>query len=160
MPQAGNVSTTPFIEALPPRPYPRRGAILIVEDREDVREGLSQLLEFQGYVVFEAGDSDEAFAHLESSPHGIALILLDLILPGAGGEQIRAAQLANPDVSDIPLIVVSACAPDVPGADALRAAAWIEKPFRFDQLLDEVRRFVLPEADELKTSSPSQPPDA
>jgi CheY-like chemotaxis protein len=160
MPQAGTVSTTPF-DSLPPRPFPRRGAILTVEDRDDVREGLSQLLEFQGYVVFEAGDAPEAFAHLQSSPHGIALILLDLILPGAGGDQIRAAQLADPELSEIPLIVVSACAPDVPIAAALRASAWIEKPFRFDQLLDEVRRFVLPEgADDFKTPSPVQPPDA
>lgn len=160
MSQVATASTAPF-DALPPRPLPRRGAILLVEDREDVREGLSQLLEFQGYVVFEAGNSGEAFAHLESSPHGIALILLDLILPGAGGDQIRAAQLADPDVSGIPLIVVSACAPDVPGAAALLASAWIEKPFRFDQLLDEVRRFVLPERpDGFKTPSPIQPPDA
>jgi DNA-binding response OmpR family regulator len=157
MAQAGTVSATPFIEPFPPR----RGAILIVEDREDVREGLSQLLEFQGYVVFEAANSREAFAHLESSPHGIALILLDLILPGTGGEQIRAAQLANPDVAEIPLIVASACSPDVPGAAALRAAAWLEKPFRFNQLLEEVRRFVLPEAsDEFKTTSLMPPPDA
>ena len=160
MPQAGSVLTTTF-DALPPRPFPRRGAILIIEDRADVREGLSQLLEFQGYVVFEAGDSSEAFAHLESSPHGIALILLDLMLPGTSGDQIRATQLADPDLSEIPLIVVSACAPDVPGAAALRAAAWIEKPFRFDQLMDEVRRFVLPEgSDDFKTPSPVQPPDA
>jgi DNA-binding response OmpR family regulator len=160
MPQAGTVSTTPF-DALPPRPFPRRGAILIIEDRADVREGLSQLLEFQGYVVFEAGDSREAFAHLESSPHGIALILLDLMLAGAGGDQIRAAQLADPDLAGIPLIVVSACAPDVPGAAALLASAWIEKPFRFDQLLEEVRRFVLPEGTGgFKSSSPGQPPDA
>ena len=160
MTQVGTVSATPF-DALPPRPFPRRGAILIIEDRDDVREGLSQLLEFQGYLVFEAGDSREAFAHLESSPHGIALILLDLILPGPGGDQIRATQLADPDLSEIPLIVVSACAPDVPGAAALRASAWVEKPFRFDQLLDEVRRFVLPEGtDDFKTSSPVQPPDA
>jgi len=159
MPQAGAGSTTPF-DAFPPRPFPRRGAILIVEDREDVREGLSQLLEFQGYLVFEAGNSREAFAHLESSPHGIALILLDLNLPGTSGDQIRAAQLADPDVSGIPLIVVSACSPDVPGAAALRASAWIEKPFRFDQLLDEVRRFVLPEGlDGFKTPSPVQSPD-
>lgn len=160
MPQVGTISTAPF-DALPPRPLPRRGAILIIEDRDDVREGLSQLLEFQGYVAFEAGNSREAFAHLEASPQGIALILLDLILPGPGGDQIRATQLADPDLSEIPLIVVSACAPDVPGAAALRAAAWIEKPFRFAQLLDEVRRFVLPErTDDFKTPSPIRPPDA
>jgi two-component system, OmpR family, response regulator TctD len=152
--------TAPPIDAQP-APTARRGAILIVEDRDDVRQGLSQLLEFQGYVVFEAGDSTEAFAQLDSSPHGIALILLDLNLPGASGESVRATQLANPEVSEIPTIVVSACSPDIPGSAELRAAAWLEKPFRFEQLLDEVRRFVLPEGSNgLKTSSQVQPPAA
>src|SRR5690349_9103160 len=103
-----------------PETSARRGAILIVEDRDDVRQGLSQLLEFQGFVVFEAGDSTEAFAQMESSPHGIALILLDLNLPGTGGDAIRASQLANPELSSIPTIVVSACAPDsTPGSAEL-----------------------------------------
>lgn len=124
---------------------PRRGAILIVEDRDDVRQGLAQLLEFQEYVVFEACNAVEAFAHLESSPHGIALMLLDLNLPGTTGGAIRARQLADPRVAAIPIVVVSACGPDMAGSADLRAAAWVEKPFRFEQLLEEVRRFVLPE---------------
>jgi DNA-binding response OmpR family regulator len=135
------------IQPPPPLSAAKRGAILVIEDRDDVREGLAQLLEFQGFVVFEAANANEAFAHLESSPNGIALMLLDLNLPGPGGADIRAAQLADPRVAEIPTIVVSACAADSAGSDALRAAAWIEKPFRFDQLLDEVRRFVLPEGE-------------
>jgi DNA-binding response OmpR family regulator len=162
MAQAGIASTpTPFIDPSPLASAARRGAILIVEDRDDVRQGLTQLLEFQGYVVFEAGDFDQAFAQLTASPQGIALILLDLNLPGPSGNQIRAAQLADPALAEIPVIVVSACGPEAPGSGALCAAAWLEKPFRFEQLLDEVRRFVLPEApDDFKTSSSVPPPDA
>ena len=144
-----------------PEASARRGAILIIEDRDDVRQGLSQLLEFQGFVVFEAGDSTEAFAQLESSPHGIALILLDLNLTGLSGAAIRTSQLADPRLSTIPAIVVSACAPDIPGGTELQAAAWIEKPFRFDDLLEQVRRFVVPEGtDGLRTPSSAQPPAA
>jgi DNA-binding response OmpR family regulator len=75
-------------------------------------------------------------------------MLLDLNLPGPSGAEIRAAQLADVALATIPTIVVSACPADGAGNDALRAAAWIEKPFRFDQLLDEVRRFVLPEGED------------
>ena len=162
MARVGTVSTTTLIKAAaPPRACARRGAILIVEDRDDVRQGLAQLLEFQGYVVFEAADFDQACAQFEASPQGIALILLDLNLPGLGGEHVRAAQLANPALADIPAIVVSASSSDAPGSAGLQAAAWLEKPFRFDQLLSEVRRFVLPEGvDDFKTSSPIQRPDA
>ena len=141
--------------APPPQPGIRRGAILIVEDRDDVREGLAQLLEIRGYVVFEARNAEEAFAHLASSPEGIALLLLDLVLPGRSGNDVRAAQLADPQLAAIPVIIVSACAPDEAGGADLRAAAWLEKPFRFEQLLDQVRRFVVPESDRTSGSAPS-----
>ncbi|HTM03996.1 MAG TPA: response regulator [Vicinamibacterales bacterium] len=134
-------------------PTARRGAILVIEDRDDVRQGLAQLLEFQGYMVFEAANAAEAFGHLDSSPQGIALMLLDLNLPGPGGADIRATQLADARLADIPTIVVTACAPDLADREGLRAAAWIEKPFRFDQLLEEVRRFVLPETEKRRDPS-------
>jgi DNA-binding response OmpR family regulator len=143
MPQGTTVTTTPaFMDGFTPVPAPRRGAILIVEDRDDVRQGLAQLLELHGYVVFEAANANEAFGHLESSPRGIALILLDLVLPGRGGAEIRATQLADPELSDIPTIIVSALEPERADPVALRPAAWLEKPFRCDQLLVEVRKHV------------------
>lgn len=143
MPQGTTVTTTPpFIEGFVPVPSPRRGAVLVVEDRDDVRQGVAQLLELHGYMVFEAANANEAFAHLDSSPHGIALILLDLVLPGRGGAELRAAQLADPELSDIPIIVVSATERHETDGAALRAAAWLEKPFRCDQLLAEVCKHV------------------
>jgi len=145
MAQGFTVATTPrFIEGFAPEPGPRRGAILVVEDRDDVRHGLAELLELHGYVVFEASNATEALTQLESSPNGIALMLLDLILPGRSGADVRATQLANPQLSHIPIIVVSANAPDMPDGAALRAAAWLEKPFRFEQLLVEVEKHVTP----------------
>jgi DNA-binding response OmpR family regulator len=143
MPQGTQVTTTtPGTAGIPPVAAPRRGGILIVEDRDDVRQGLAQLLELHGYLVFEASNAAETFAHFEASPGGIALILLDLVLPGPSGAAIRATQLADPRLSGIPTIIVSAYAPDIPYGAALRATAWFEKPFRFDQLLDEVRKHV------------------
>jgi CheY-like chemotaxis protein len=145
MPQGTTVTTDPssFVEGFAPVAVPRRGAILVVEDRDDVRQGVAELLELHGYVVFEAANANEAFGHLESSPHGIALILLDLVLPGRGGAEIRATQLANPELSAIPIIVVSAIERDMADGAALQAAAWLEKPFRCDQLLLEVQKHVI-----------------
>jgi CheY-like chemotaxis protein len=143
MPQGTSVTTAPaFLDGLTPYPAPRLGAILVVEDRDDVRHGLAELLELNGYVAFEAANANEAFGHLESSPHGIALILLDLVLPGRGGAEIRAVQLADPEISSIPIIVVSANSPAPADEAALQAAAWLEKPFRCEQLLTEVRKHV------------------
>jgi DNA-binding response OmpR family regulator len=124
----------------------RRGCILLVEDRDDVRQGLAQLLEFSGFLVEEAGDGDAALAHLANEGADIALVVLDLTLPGAvSGRDIRGRMLANPICAEIPTIIVTASDIDPPGRAGLCPTAWLEKPFRFDQLLDLVKRFVVSE---------------
>lgn len=128
----------------------RRGAILLVEDRDDVRQGLAQLLEFNGYLVEEACDGRAALAHLQRDNGGLALIVLDLVLPGdVSGRDIRGRMLADPERADIPTVIVTASDIDPPGRAGLCPSAWLEKPFRFDQLLDIVKRFVVPEASSL-----------
>ena len=125
---------------------PRRGAILVVEDREDVRQGLAQLLEFHGFLVAEARDGETALEHLQRQEDEVALILLDLILPGqVSGRDIRGRMLATPAHADIPTIIVTASDVDLPGRAGLCPAAWLDKPFRFDELLALVKRFVVPE---------------
>lgn len=126
---------------------PKRGCILLVEDRDDVRQGLAQLLEFNGFLVEEARDGRAALAHLERDGNGIVLLVLDLTLPGTvSGRDIRGRMLADPACADIPTIIVTASEIDAPGRAGLCPSAWLEKPFRFDQLLDLVKRFVLPES--------------
>ena len=124
----------------------RRGAILVIEDRDDVRQGVAQLLELHGYLVFDASNGEQALAHLRADPESIALVLLDLILPGPmSGRDVRAQQLADERLAAIPTVVVSACEPDMRGRAQLQPEAWIEKPFRFEALLEVVMRYVIPE---------------
>jgi DNA-binding response OmpR family regulator len=147
---AAHVDTTPTkpipsIDASPVEP--RRGAILVVEDRNDVRQGLTQLLELHGFLVADAADGGGALEQLEADPEGIALVLLDLMLPGPlSGRDVRARQLADGTIAAIPTIVVSACEPDVSARTQLKPDAWLEKPFRFDELLALVKRYVVPES--------------
>jgi CheY-like chemotaxis protein len=138
---------------------PRRGCILLVEDRDDVRGGLAQLLEFNGYLVEEARDGHTALTFLEREGSGIALLVLDLNLPGTiSGRDIRGRMLTNPTTADVPTIVVTASEIDAPGRAGLCPTAWLEKPFRFEQLLDLVKRFVIPEATPLAGTDESTPP--
>ena len=125
---------------------PRRGAILVIEDRDDVRLGLAQLLELHGFLVSDACDGDAALRQLISDPDGFALVLLDLTLPGAiGGRDLRERQLAHPILSAVPTIVLTASEVDQRERLALRPDAWLDKPFRFDDLLELVKRYVVPE---------------
>jgi CheY-like chemotaxis protein len=137
----------------------RRGAVLVVEDRDDVRNGMAQLLELHGFVVVDAADGEHALGHLHADPSGFALILLDLMLPGAlNGAQLRERQLAHPTLRSIPTIVVSAEPRDVLAASSTveglglsGVEGWVSKPYRFDDLLAIVKRYVTPEAGALVT---------
>jgi CheY-like chemotaxis protein len=131
--------------------HARRGAILVVEDRDDVRQGLAQLLELHGFLVADARDGEDALAQLTSDPDGFALVLLDLMLPGAiSGRDIRARQLTEPSLAALPTIVVTASDLDQRERVGLCPDAWLDKPFRFDDLLELVKRYVLPEGSVLQ----------
>lgn len=126
---------------------PRRGAILVLEDRYDVRQGMAQLLELHGFLVVDAAAGEQALVHLGTDPRGFALILLDLMMPGPiTGCDFRSRQLAVPELAEIPTIVVSATAPDEGLQAQLHPEAWVAKPFRFDDLLAIVKQYVTPEA--------------
>jgi FixJ family two-component response regulator len=72
-------------------------------------------------------------------------VLLDLLLPGLSGADLRALQLADPQLAAIPTVVMTACERDVPVYTLLQPAEWIEKPFHWEQLLGVVQRYVTPE---------------
>jgi CheY-like chemotaxis protein len=131
----------------------KRGAILVVEDRDDVRQGLSQLLELHGYLVVDASTGEEALEQLTSDPEGYALILLDLMLPGAiSGRDVRLRQLAHAQLRTVPTIVVSAADIDHRERVGLDPDAWLDKPYRFDDLMELIRRYVVSEGSGLQGS--------
>jgi DNA-binding response OmpR family regulator len=130
----------------------RRGAILVVEDRDDVRQGLAQLLELHGYLVSDARNGEDALRQLTDDPEGFALVLLDLMLPGdISGQYLRLHQLKHPVLKAVPTIIVSATDLDHDSRVALQPHAWLDKPFRFDDLLELVRRYVVSEGGVLST---------
>ena len=125
----------------------RRGEILLIEDRDDVREGLAQLLELHGFMVTEAADGDRGIRELTAQPQAFALVLLDLLLGDSmGGVDFRLRQLGNPQLADVPTIVITATEVAADDRTPLHPEGWLEKPFRFDTLLELVKRYVVAEA--------------
>ena len=125
----------------------RRGEILLIEDREDVREGLAQLLELHGFMVTEAADGDRGIRELTAQPQAFALVLLDLLLGDSmGGVDFRLRQLRDPQLADVPTIVITATEVAADDRAPLHPEGWLEKPFRFDTLLELVKRYVVAEA--------------
>lgn len=113
-----------------------RPSILVVEDDPDIRELLAELLVDEGYDVRIVSDGKAAIDELEQwSP---SVMLLDLMLPRVSGWELLE-RLSRHELSHEPgsIIVLSASGT---AADTVRhhPVRLIRKPFRVDQLLDEV----------------------
>jgi CheY-like chemotaxis protein len=123
----------------------RAPQILIVEDDRDTREMLEHFLELEGFDVRTAANGEGALQSLQTvgSP---CLILLDLMMPVMNGWQFREVQSRDPELSKIPVVVVTAAGPraDIP---AIQADAWLSKPVDFDKLLATISAFCPPCAD-------------
>lgn len=111
-------------------------SILLVEDDEDFRVGLAELLRSEGYLVTTAGNGLEALEYLRrgAKPN---LILLDSMMPVMSGWDFREKMLEESALASIPVILLSAAIEDTEAA-ALNASAYLHKPFALPQLLDMI----------------------
>ena len=114
--------------------------ILVVEDNDDSRVGLRELLEECGYVVDEACNGQVALDVLLARPQP-ALVILDLEMPVLSGPELLAIMKANERLANVPVLVVSGSSPRiVPKQDAV--VGFVPKPFDWQRLLATVRGCV------------------
>lgn len=104
-------------------------AVLVVDDDDDIRESLIGFLEAEGYCPIGAPNGKRALellAALESPPR---LIVLDLMMPVMDGRVFRKEQLRSPTLAKIPVVLISAYAPDpAEVARELRIPDFLSKP--------------------------------
>ncbi|MFN7133326.1 MAG: response regulator [Myxococcales bacterium] len=117
-----------------------KGEVLVVEDDFDIREVFLQVLSEEGYRVAGACNGREALELLRSNgrPH---VILLDLMMPVMSGWQFRDEQQRDPELSDIPVVVVSAHEVAREAAQALGVRECLRKPVDLDQLVGIVDQY-------------------
>ena len=115
--------------------------VLIVDDDRDVREALAEVVLDYDLEPHAASNGREALELLRSLPARPDLILLDIMMPVMDGHAFRAAQLANDDIKDIPVFVLTAHADAQKTAHELSADAWLKKPVPLRTLLDVIERF-------------------
>src|SRR4051794_9814888 len=95
----------------PGQSHPSRAAaycpVLIVEDDEDLREMMAQMLNIEGFSTATASNGREALDYLHSTRRP-NVILLDLMMPVMDGWEFRRQQQADPQIAPVPVIVLSA----------------------------------------------------
>jgi two-component system, cell cycle response regulator DivK len=116
--------------------------VLAVDDQEDNRRILRDLLTSAGYEVIEAINGEEAVTLAESQRPD--LILMDIQLPGIDGYEATRRIKSNPVLRATPLIVVTsyALSGDETKAMAAGADAYVSKPFSPRALLAKVREYL------------------
>jgi CheY-like chemotaxis protein len=115
--------------------------ILVVEDEEDIRDIICMVLEDAGVQAVPAGDGREALDRMRLGPPP-RLIVLDMMMPGMDGWEFRRAQLEDPRLAAIPVLVLSGDGQVQRKAAEIGAVGWLGKPFDFDQLMEQVDRYA------------------
>ncbi len=120
-------------------------AILVVDDEEILRVVARATLEQSGYVVLEAEDGASALEVFQLERERIAVVLLDVKMPGRSGEEIfQDLRELDPNV---PVIFCSGSISEKKGALLIRsgAKAFLHKPYSARELTDVVRRVLQPQ---------------
>jgi two-component system cell cycle response regulator DivK len=116
--------------------------ILVVEDQEDNRQILRDLLASADFEMDEAENGQEALEVLAKQRPD--LILMDIQLPIMDGYECTRRIKADPNLKDIPIIVVTsyALSGDEGKARAAGCDAYVTKPYSPRQLLAKIREFL------------------
>jgi two-component system cell cycle response regulator DivK len=116
--------------------------ILVVEDQEDLRGVLRDLLTGSGYAVIEAGDGEAGVAKAKSDRPD--LILMDIQMPVVDGYEATRRIKVDPALKPIPIIAVSSFAMkgDEEKARAAGCDHYVTKPYSPMQLLRLVRDLI------------------
>jgi CheY-like chemotaxis protein len=112
------------------------GRVYLVEDDGDLRRTIGEALEAQGYDVVATANGAEALDALRRDEARPCLILLDLMMPVMNGYEFREVQRADPALSDIPVVVISAHARAGLDVDEV-----LPKPIGLRRLLTVIERY-------------------
>jgi CheY-like chemotaxis protein len=119
-------------------------AVFVVEDDPTARQGLSVILQTEGYTVATAEEGHAALESLREQPPP-DLILLDMLTPVWDGWRFLAERDRLPDLRPIPVIIVSGIAmASREWAQANGCVGFVRKPIVIDELLAEIHRCLDP----------------
>ena len=85
---------------------PHRHQVLLIDDDEDTRGGVAELIRMDGCEVVEAADGAEALATLRAGCRP-CVMLLDLNMPGMSGWEFREQQRRDRRIAQVPVVVLS-----------------------------------------------------
>lgn len=120
---------------LPDRPC--CNSILVVEDDNDIRNSLIEVLELEGYHTEAASNGQEALDLLKTTQKP-CLVLLDMMMPIMNGREFLDRVMEDSYLAPMPVLVVSAIADK---SDTHGAIDFVKKPVDIEVILKYVEEF-------------------
>ncbi|HXH30668.1 MAG TPA: response regulator [Bacteriovoracaceae bacterium] len=112
-------------------------SVMVVEDDDDIRNVMVDLLESEGYRTQAATNGLEALKILNNTPKP-SLVLLDMMMPIMNGRQFLDVVSADTHLARIPVVIVSAIA-DKTNTEG--SVAFLKKPIDIDNFLKVVAQY-------------------
>ena len=117
---------------------PARGLVLVVDDSQEMRALIGDVLMEEGFEVRTAASGDRALSLMaERRPD---LVITDLLMPGMNGFTLRGEMLHRTDLAQVPVVVLSAFWQRP--SETLDVVDVIAKPLDLDRLLAVVRHAI------------------
>ena len=115
-----------------------KGSVLVVDDEEGIRESTARYLGSLGYNVIMAANGAEALDKV--AQEHIALLLLDVMMPGMSGVEVLEKVTAG--YPDVAVLMMTAVVETAIAVDAMKQGAYdyITKPFNFEDLQVRVKK--------------------
>jgi DNA-binding response OmpR family regulator len=117
---------------------PETKTILVVDDDQELSDGLRTVLEKQGYRVMQARDGQQG-KHLIHQHHP-DLVILDMMMPRMGGYPVLEHFRGKTDAPPIIMITANEGSRHKAYAEYLGVVDYIRKPFAMERLLESVEK--------------------
>jgi DNA-binding response OmpR family regulator len=115
--------------------------VMVVDDEEDIRLTVGQILEVSGYEVIPAETGQDCLEKMERERPD--LVILDIMMPGMSGWDVAARIKENNDWSHIPIVFLTAKGDDMSvGMGGLASVEYIVKPFDVIKLKESIDRIL------------------
>ncbi|MEY2669441.1 MAG: hypothetical protein RJA59_2079 [Pseudomonadota bacterium] len=140
LPASGEVSLARAapVEAAPPA----AGKVLVVDDEPAIRRSVVRAFQRAGWTAVEAGEGAAALSAFDSSPGDVAVLVVDLHMPGMSGlELVQRLRERDPE---LPVVLMSGYSEERIPAEVLanRVTAFVGKPFESAELMGAARRVM------------------
>lgn len=114
--------------------------VLILDNDEGVLDVMNEALNYEGFQVKIIEETDNIFAIIDAFEPD--LVILDYILSGVNGGEICHQIKANPETTDLPVIIMSAYPRVIKSLGYYGCDDFIAKPFDLDDIVDRIKNLI------------------